>query len=294
LHFQERPWDLWIAVGYTLVIASLLIILGGGNLLGLLLVLFIPGYVIVSLLFPKNSDIDWIERTGLSLGLSVAIVPFLVLLLSLTTLGIRLVPIIAAISLFTVFVAFAAYKRRMRLPVNDRLAFVVDFGPLTWKTQSPLDKVLTVALAASIVSVTGTLVYVNIATKSGMPSSEFYILGPTGNASGYPTVLAVGQPGTVIVGIANHEFVTVEYAIRVDLVGVIILFNSTCGCNQSQRVNSTTIAWLNATVPDGGNWSEQFTFTINVAATWQVRFLLLRANDLKATYEEVHLFVRVG
>ena len=42
LHFQEKPWDLYGAVGYTIVIAAVLLALNVGSLLAILLVLFVP------------------------------------------------------------------------------------------------------------------------------------------------------------------------------------------------------------------------------------------------------------
>jgi len=97
LHFQETPWDLRLAVGYTLVMTAVLLALGG-NLLAILLVLFVPGYVLVAALFPRNGDIDWIERVALAFGLSIAVVPLLGLLLNFTPFGIRPVPVFATIA----------------------------------------------------------------------------------------------------------------------------------------------------------------------------------------------------
>jgi len=37
------------------------------------------------------------------------------------------------------------------------------------------------------------------------PFTEFYILGPEGKADNYPTDYVLGENGTVIVGIVNHE-----------------------------------------------------------------------------------------
>ena len=42
------------------------------TILGLFLILFIPGYSLIAALFPKKGDLDGIERAALSFGLSIA------------------------------------------------------------------------------------------------------------------------------------------------------------------------------------------------------------------------------
>jgi len=62
--------------------------------LGFPLVLFAPGYVLVSALFPKEDELDGIERLALSIGLSICVVVFIGLGLNYTPWGIRLKPIL--------------------------------------------------------------------------------------------------------------------------------------------------------------------------------------------------------
>lgn len=294
LQFQEKPWDLFGAVGYTAAMAAALLTLNVGNLLAILLVLFVPGYVLVAALFPKNSEIDWIERIALSFGLSIAVVPLLGLLLNFTPFGIRFAPVVATIALFTVAVGYAAYWRRMRELPERRLAASITLGLPEWKEYSVLDKGLTVALTASIVVAGGTLAYVVLTPRPGETFTEFYILGPGGNASGYPTRLNVSQNGTVIMGVVNHEGAAVNYTVRVDLVGVVIVYNATSGFNETVEVNRTTWSWFNASVDDGANWTQPYTFSIGSAGLWKVQFLLFRDRDLAHDYRELHLYVTVA
>lgn len=51
------------------------------------------------------------------------------------------------------------------------------------------------------------------------PVTEFYILGPEGKADNYPTEYVLGESGTVIVGIVNHEQKPVNYTLEVKLEG---------------------------------------------------------------------------
>ena len=93
-------------------------------LLGLLLVLFLPGYSLIAALFPRGDDLDSIERIALSFGLSIAVVPLIGLGLNYTQYGIRLVPVLLGLSLFTVLLALIAYMRRAWISKAER--FVVE------------------------------------------------------------------------------------------------------------------------------------------------------------------------
>jgi uncharacterized membrane protein len=66
-------------------------------ILGLPLMLFLPGYALIATLFPRKGDLDGIERIALSFGLSIAITPLLGLGLNYTPFGIRLTPILIVI-----------------------------------------------------------------------------------------------------------------------------------------------------------------------------------------------------
>ena len=95
-------------------------------ILGLLLVLFLPGYSLIAALFPRKDDLDGIERIALSFGLSIAVVPLLGLALNYTPFGIRLVPVLVVLSMFTVSLAVIAGVRRLGLPEGERFVVVVD------------------------------------------------------------------------------------------------------------------------------------------------------------------------
>jgi len=90
------------------------------------LVLFLPGYSLIAALFPRKDDLDGIERIALSFGLSIAVVPLLGLALNYTPFGIRLVPVLVVLSVFTVSLAVIAGVRRQGLPEGER--FVVGAG----------------------------------------------------------------------------------------------------------------------------------------------------------------------
>ncbi|WP_394326043.1 DUF1616 domain-containing protein [Methanosarcina horonobensis] len=95
------------------------------TVLGLPLVLFLPGYALVALLFPANNGLEGIERAALSVGMSVATVPLIGLVLNNTSFGIREMPLLASLSLLIILTCAAAYVRRRQLPEDK--AFGVSF-----------------------------------------------------------------------------------------------------------------------------------------------------------------------
>jgi len=93
-------------------------------ILGLLLVLFLPGYSLIAALFPGKGGLGGIERIALSFGLSIAVVPLLGLALNYTLFRIRLVPVLVGLFVFPILLAVAAGVRRQGLPEGE--FFVVE------------------------------------------------------------------------------------------------------------------------------------------------------------------------
>ena len=114
--FDRLPADLALVIILTLA-CILFVMVPPLNetpvrvVLGLLLVLFLPGYSLIAALFPRKDDLDGIERIALSFGLSIAVVPLIGLALNYTPFGIRLVPVLAGLSVFTILLAVIAGVR---------------------------------------------------------------------------------------------------------------------------------------------------------------------------------------
>jgi uncharacterized membrane protein len=82
--------------------------------LGSILVLFLPGYVLVEALYPRQEELGQLERLALSIGLSLAVVPLIGLTLNYTPWGIRLKPVTITLTAYTLaLLAVAAYRRYM-------------------------------------------------------------------------------------------------------------------------------------------------------------------------------------
>ena len=78
--------------------------------LGSIFVLLLPGYSLIKTLFPTR-EIDNIERTALSIGMSLALVPLVGLLLNYTPWGIRLTPVTLSLLALTTFLTITGLQR---------------------------------------------------------------------------------------------------------------------------------------------------------------------------------------
>jgi uncharacterized membrane protein len=84
-------------------------------ILGSIFVLYLPGYSLLQLLFPKGSELDSLERFALNIGVSLAIVPLIGLVLNFMPWGIRLIPIVVSLAAFTVLASIGAAIRAYRI-----------------------------------------------------------------------------------------------------------------------------------------------------------------------------------
>jgi uncharacterized membrane protein len=254
------------------------------TILGLPMVLFLPGYALIAALFPGKDDLDGIERIALSFGLSIAVVPLIGLILNYTPWGIRLVPILVFLTNFTILMSIVAIYRREALGNN---AFSVPFremyesvvAEINEKPESKLDQILTIVLVISILLSAITLAYVVTTPKQGEKFTEFYILGPERMADNYKTQLELGESVDVIAGIVNHEYSVVNYSI------VIRLNNETIETPPS--LNHIALAH-NVT------WEKPVSFIPGVPGEdMKLEYLLYREDNMTEPYRDLHLWINV-
>jgi uncharacterized membrane protein len=183
-------------------------------------VIFIPGYCLVSALFPKKDDIDLMERIALSFGLSIAIVPLIGLGLNFTPLGIRFEPLIIFLTIFNLVMILIAHYRRTLLPFEER--FTIGFSAITGTIikgfsptkESTVNRLLNIILALVIVIAIITTIYVMVVPKEGEAFSEFYILNEKQKATDYPDHIIAGLNYPIYFGVGNQEFQNVTYTIE--------------------------------------------------------------------------------
>ena len=291
--------------------------------LGLPLVLFVPGYALVAALFPEDGGamgtradsatdrprstpvargIDGLERVALSVGLSVAVVPLIGLVLNFTPFGIRLVPIAFCLSGFTLLTTAIAAVRRRRLPEADR--FRVAYGRRLASARSELfhpdsraDAALNVLLVVSLVLASASVGYATFVPRDGEQFTAFYLL--TENESGglvaadYPTNFTQGEGKPLVVGLGNHEGEPRRYTVVVALQRVERQGNETTVLEERELHRFRSQVSANET------WTRAHEVTPTMTGQrLRVVYLLYQGpppSDPSVTtaYREVHLWINV-
>jgi len=146
------------------------------------------------------------------------------------------------------------------------------------KPVSRLDKALTIFMTISILLSVTTLVYIILIPKEGEHFTEFYILGPEGKADNYTTKYVVGEKGTVIVGIINHEYRPMNYTMEIKLK------NKSLPLPKNQK----KISLANNEI-----WKEPVTFTPSEGKNMKLEFLLFNETDRIMPYRDLHLWIDV-
>jgi uncharacterized membrane protein len=283
------PTDLKVVISLVLLtgVFTLLPLLNDSpirTVLGLPMVLFLPGYALIAALFPRKDDLDGIERIALSFGLSIAVVPLLGLGLNYTPWGIRLVPVLIAISVFTLVMVLIAAHRRKGMGAD---AFSVPFTQMyasfktevTIRPQSRLDRILSIVLIISILLSVFTLVYVVVTPKQGERFTEFYILGPQGMADNYNTSYVIGESTDVIVGIVNHEYSTVNYSVKLRL---------------DNEIMPVLDNFKHISLDHNDSWEQPLSFTPEITGTdMKLQYLLYREDNMSEPYRDLHLWISV-
>ncbi len=218
---SSRDADLLLVLCASLAVVPLALLADGWLrlVLAVSFIIFSPGYALIAALYPRADSLDGVERLALSFGTSIAVVPLLGLGLNYTPWGIRLIPILISVEAFIIVACAVAWVRRRRLLPNERFSFTPTLPRLDWQGMKPLDRFLTIALAASIVFAAGTLVYAVAVPRQGEQFTEFYILGMDGRAEGYPTAIRTGSEAELMLGLVNHEGETLSYLVEARLDG---------------------------------------------------------------------------
>jgi uncharacterized membrane protein len=229
-------------------------------MLGVAFVLFAPGYALQAALFPRAQDLDGPERLGLSFGLSVSLVPVIVLILDRLPWGISQWAIVASEGITYLLLWALAVWRKRRLPEEERYQVAINLDWRGWwQAQDRTSWILYGVLILALYGVAVGASVILFAPTPGERLTEFYALGSGGLAEGYPVEAIVGEPVTLTLGIANREGESATYRIEVRAAGV-------------------PVSWLGPiALDDEAVWEQDVSFSLSHAGEEQrIEFLLYR------------------
>ncbi|WP_255196459.1 DUF1616 domain-containing protein [Halorarius litoreus] len=218
-----------------------------------LLVVFLPGYAAISAIFPKGTEhgetqrskpathrvlenITGVERVGLAFGLSIAIVALLAVVLNNTPWGIRRIPLIVSVNMFTVLATVIAAGRRMRVSETERFSvdiykWIATNRAKLFTHHSRIDSALNVLLVLGLVISIISVAYVSTVPPPGTRNTEFYLLTEDDDGelgmSDYPSDFQIGESRPITLRVRNFEYETMEYTVVVKLQEYREVNNST-------------------------------------------------------------------
>jgi len=291
----DRAWasgdaDLVVAGALTLaaVAATLLPFLEGTPLravLGFAFVVFVPGYALVSALFPgrgvggreEDSATTGREEDGAASGrgdapggparvalglLSSVVLAALVGGALSVTVGLGEANAVVALTAVSLVALGVAVRRRRALAPEER--FAVPLGTWAVAVRTALTEpetrgaaALNVVLAVAVVVSIGGVAYATAVPGNQEQFTELYLLTDDGSgdlvAADYPTAFTAGEPRSQYVGVTNREGETVSYTLLVEIQRVTVT-------NDSIRVREREpLRQFDPQLADGERWRRNHT-----------------------------------
>jgi uncharacterized membrane protein len=233
------------------------------TVIGAVFVLAVPGYAVVSALFPEANErtvaaagtsgspsqvnVDDVERIVLSIALSAVIAGISGFGLHLSSFRLRPLIVLAPLTAVTVLATVVAVRRRRQLPAERRFRVSYRISSVVRRTrlgESSAEIVVNGLLVLSIVLASSTLGFALLFPQDGERFTEFYLLAEdeTGDlrAAGYPDELAFNETRTVHAAVENHEQRVENYTLLVELHRVK-RDDSSATIVESERLSSTTL-----------------------------------------------------
>ena len=158
--FDKYPIDIILCILCCFIIIPIILLNLNDTLkivIGLLFLLFIPGYLLLFVIFPnKKTDkgIDFTERIALSFGISLVIVALIGLALIYTAGKIQSEHALISIFIFEISIGIISIYRWFKTIPNERLVLSIDLNSLklknNFKSKDKLDKLLIIILIISL------------------------------------------------------------------------------------------------------------------------------------------------
>lgn len=270
-------------------------------ILGLPFLMFFPGYTVAMAIFVHKRNMDSLELTAISLGISVAVVALIGFGLNFTHWGIRLEPVLYSVAAFILIMSAVALIRRAAIGRAGRLTQEIYLKWPGWE-KGVYNQSLFLVLIVLVLGASALLGYNIVATDRGESFTEFYVLGLNGKAQDYPTEIIldggqvsgvrygaandinISERAKVTLGIVNHELQNKEYFLRVTIDSEPLAFNY-----QGKNINQLGPLVLQP----GEKWEQEIGLAAqNPGNDQKVEFWLFK-NDINTVEHSLNLWINV-
>jgi uncharacterized membrane protein len=231
---------------------------------GVLYLAIVPGYALTAAVFPGRDQLGFLERVGLCLMMSVALVSLIGFVLDFTPWGISLGSLLTALVSLVLACSAVAYWQRARRSPADCFVRSVRIARLPWRNVLLFGSLIVVAVAATV--------YAAFVPGPRETFTEFYVLGLDGEMGEYHRILEREQQVGAQLVVINHERETVLYRIEMEK-------------------NGDRIQIAEEQLDPGETWTLSHTWTPKESG--EVDLLLYRNTD-PMPYRSVQLRLTVG
>lgn len=279
--------------------------------LAFVLVFGLPGYVLTVALFPAGDDvlasddatdtetrgISTIDRTVLSVGLSLGLVVCTGLATELSPAPISTEPLVNAVAGLTLATIPVAFYRRRQVPSDARFEpfGASESGEAPGRGGHRRLHLLHIVVAASILFAVGAVAYAPGPGSADGGTTELYFQSNAADSAGeaaYPINMTRGSRETVTLGVGNHEGESISYAVAGQLRPID---NESAGSTElvRQRIPVQTV-----TVPAGERRAVTTSVTPQAAGRYRLSYDLYKESPPERprpddAYREVHLHIDV-
>ncbi len=244
---------------------------------GILYILFIPGYSLHGLLFPRKKDLDNIERITLSFILSIVILSPIALLLNRLPWGINTKTVVISMSIFTTILVIAGIWRRARIAHEERFEINLKFNPrVWWSNLERTNRIVYADLLLVIIAASITAFSILAKPQRAENFTEFYIRGANDTAEYYLRELTQDEPETVTVGINNQEGIASVYNV------LVLAGDQLVGKSGPIRLDKNT------------SWEGPVQFSISKAGRDQQIIFILDREGQPSPYRTLRLWLNVN
>lgn len=233
-----------------------------------LIMMFIPGYLLIAIIFPNKGDIEEIERFGISWGLSLVITSLIGLPLYYLTHGLFINTLIIFLAIFSIILCVITLLKRKKIELKNMF-----LAPKT-------EKVFSILIIITIILACAAAIQLNFSPKESPDVktepkfTQLNILDSNNHTVPNPILWVSGERNYLNIKVVNHEQTGASYQLFV-------------------KVNNKILKRENFTLKNNEEKVLNMRFTAGLIGQKDMAFLLYKLPDLKKVYIYKYLVLNI-